>query len=328
MTDMTVQTEAQLEKIQMIPLSMIRPNPQQPREYFDPVKLTELASSIAEVGLQQPVTVEGPHEVWTPQPGVHKRGRKSNKDITKAAQPSQVYYLIAGERRFRATGMVGQDAIKCIVKPPMNGDGPEKRSVLAVIENVQRADLSPIEEAKAFMKLKSEFGLSNVALGHKLGISSARVQMRLRLLELDEPIQRLIGNGRLSKDPKFVDALLSIPDSELRVKLAESLASRNASAKAGVEACTRLLEKMKESSIPENELPALKLSARKSGDVNRPLYDVMAAAGKAPPWPLTELCARKVCSRCELRDWASASTCRGCTLVEFLQEMIGKVNNG
>jgi len=319
---------AELETIQMIPLNNIRPNPEQPRTYFDPVKLTELANSIADVGLQQPIVVEGPHEVWTSQMVPRKRGRKSNKEKAAAEKPSLVYYIIAGERRFRATGMIGHEAIRCIVHPPMNGDGPEKRSILAIIENLHRADLNPIEEAKAFMKLKTEFGLSNAALGNKLGISSARVQIRLRLLDLDEPIQQKIGTGKLPKEINFVDALLSIPDQDMRIKLADSLAARKASAKAGVEACNRLLEKLKESKIPEDELPAMKLAFRKTGKVNRPVYDAMTAAGKVPPWPLVEICARDVCSKCELRDWASGSTCRGCTLVEFLQEMVGKVNHG
>ena len=315
------------EKLEVLPLEVISPNPQQPRKFFDQVELQGLSESIAEHGVLQPITVEGPHTITHIQQKKKKSGGKKYS-IEGEKSNSVVYYIIAGERRYRASRMAGLKEIKCIVRAPMNGNGPEDRAVLSLMENLQRADLSVIEEARAYKKMHDEYGFSQMKIANKLGINQARVGSRMQLLELEPRILEEIESGRLPKERNFVEALLSIKDSSVRVKLAILLANRKASAKAGIEACARMNEKLMEETISPDELPAMKLTIKKTGELRRPLYDVMAAIGKVPPWLLVEICARDVCGRCELREVASDTTCRGCTLVEFLREMVGSVNEG
>lgn len=314
------------EKLEILPLEMIAPNPQQPRKFFDQVELQGLSESIAEHGVLQPITVEGPHAIVQIREKQKKSGGK--KYSIEGEVSTLVYYIIAGERRYRASRMAGLKEIKCIVRAPMNGNGPEDRAVLSLMENLQRADLSVIEEARAYKKMHDEYGFSQMKIANKLGINQARVGSRMQLLELEPRILEEIEGGRLPKERSFVEALLSIKDSGVRVKLAILLANRKASAKAGIEACARMNEKLIEETISPDELPAMKLTFKKTGELRRPLYDVMAAIGKVPPWLLVEICARDVCGRCELREVASDTTCRGCTLVEFLREMVGSTNEG
>jgi ParB family transcriptional regulator, chromosome partitioning protein len=298
-----------MSSTQMIDIELIEPNPQQPRKHFDQAELIELSNSIFENGLINPITVEGPHT-----------GSKQKHTYT--------YYLIAGERRLRASKLAGLKEIECIVKDPMTTADDQKRSVIALVENIQRSNLAVIDEAKAIKKLKDEQDLTNTQIAQKLGISLPRVTLALKTLKLDEPILDLINNGSLVKDTRAVDALLTIPDSKSRIKIATDLASRNAGVKACVEACARLVCHLNEEKIPTNEVPSIRLAKIKTGEVNRPVYDVIAAAGRVPPWPLVEIAARNVCERCALRDDASKTVCDGCTLVEFLQDMVGKTNKG
>lgn len=314
----------------LIPVEQILPNPRQPRTHFDQEELRSLSQSIIENGLINPITVEGPHVRQVPlKSKVNKAGGKTYKPQAEV-DGLPVYYLIAGERRLRATKMAGLPAIQCIVKPAMkeSDETTESRSVLALVENLQRADLGPVDEAMAYKKIKDETRLSINSLALKLGLHAHRIQERLSLLELDQPIQEAINSGRLPKEKMFMKSLLEIPDSKIRIALAATLANRHSTAKAGIEACRRVMEHLNSEKIPANETPAKRLYEKRYGEVNRPMYDVMAAAGKVPPWPLVELGARKVCDKCELRDSASETTCRGCTLVEFLVEIVGKVNRG
>jgi len=291
----------------MIDISLIEPNPQQPRKHFDQAELNDLSQSILENGLINPITVEGPH-------------KRTNKP--------DLYYLIAGERRLRASRLAGLQEIYCIVKDPMTKEDDQKRSVIALVENIQRSNLAVVDEARAIRRLKDDQGLTNMEIAQKLGISLPRVVLALKTLALDEPILELINDGSLIKDGRAVDALLSIPDSKSRIEIAKALASRNAGVKACVEACARLVCHLNEEIIPKNEVPSMRLSRIKTGEVNRPLYDVIAAAGRVPPWALVEIAARDVCDRCALREDASKIVCEGCTLVEFLQDLVGKTNKG
>jgi ParB/RepB/Spo0J family partition protein len=236
--------------------------------------------------------------------------------------PGGLFILTDGERRLRAAKQAGLKTIPAVVNPPANGTAKEDRLTRALVTNLQRADLSPIEQARAFQRL-GELGYSNIEISLKLGVSSALVASRLRLLDLDAPIQNLIERGKLPKDQRLADALLSIPDQTARVKMAQSLSARAATVKAGVEACDRLVRALQSETIATEEVPALKIAQRQAGTVRRPVWDAFTQVGKLPPWLLVEIAARKVCARCALRDTASAATCKGCPMVEMLCEMIG-----
>ncbi|MEX0877054.1 MAG: ParB/RepB/Spo0J family partition protein [Phycisphaerales bacterium] len=175
-----------------LPVSAVVPNPNQPRREFDEESLEELAQSIQEHGLMQPIIVRDGGE-----------GR---------------YELIAGERRWRAVQIAGRDTIRAIVM-----DVDEARSAeLALIENIQHEDLNPIERARGFSLLIERFGLTQEQVAQRVSISRPSVANFLRLLELDNDILSLIGSGVLSTG--HGKALLSCKDAAKRTELARRAA--------------------------------------------------------------------------------------------------------
>lgn len=282
-----------------LPLEVILPNPEQPRTEFDPKELEALAESIRENGVIQPIVVE--------------------------PAGNGMYFLHAGERRTRAARMAGLKTIPAVITPALNGDGQEKRLVRALVENLQRTDMNPIEEARGYQRML-DLGYTRNDIALKLGISAKRVVDRLELLGLEPDIQNLIGDGKLSKDLRLVKALMEIPDPTARVKTAKALSERNATVAAGVAACQKIASTLdtESNTIEGGQAPAMHLATRKAGPPNRAMWNAFAQVGKTPPWPLMEICVRDTCDRCGLRDMASAQTCKGCALVELLAQMIGK----
>lgn len=159
----------------------IVPNPHQPRLHFDEAKLEELAQSIREHGILQPLVV---------------------------TQDGDRYELIAGERRLQAAKRAGLEKVPVIVKSV----GEQEKLELAIIENIQRHNLNPIEEAKAFLRLIDEFGLQQEAVAHKMGKSRSAVANTLRLLHLPIEIQRAVSEGKISEG--HAKALLAIENPE------------------------------------------------------------------------------------------------------------------
>ncbi len=161
----------------------IVPNPHQPRLHFDEAKLTELTDSVREHGVLQPLVI-------------------SPKGDGK-------YELIAGERRLQAAKRVGLTSVPVVVRET---SGDQEKLELAIIENIQRHDLNPIEEAKAYLRLTDEFGLHQDAIAKKMGKSRPNISNTLRLLTLPVEIQRALIEGKISEG--HAKALLSIDNSE------------------------------------------------------------------------------------------------------------------
>ena len=154
-------------RVESIPLDRIDPNPHQPRRRFDTAKLTELANSIDQEGVLQPILVK-------------RNGER--------------FEIVAGERRFRACRAAGKAAVPAIVT-----DVGERGSLkLALVENLQREDLNPIEEARAFQVLLDEFGWTQEELGDYLGRDRSTVSNTLRLLNLPGAVQDMVARGGLS----------------------------------------------------------------------------------------------------------------------------------
>ncbi len=172
------------KKIRYIPLNHIAPNPAQPRRYFDPDGLRELAESIRAHGILQPLTVQ--------------RGQYS-------------YILVAGERRLRAAGMAGLDRVPCVL---VDVD-EEESALLALIENLQRSDLHYMEEAEAISKLASAYHLSQEEVAAKLGKSQSAVANKLRLLRLSEKCVALLREYQLTE--RHARTLLRLTEEEERL---------------------------------------------------------------------------------------------------------------
>jgi ParB family chromosome partitioning protein len=151
-----------------LPVFAIRPNPRQPRRGFDPAALDELATSIASVGVVQPVIV-----------------RKAGED----------YELIAGERRWRAAQQAGFTVIPAIVRTASDVESLE----LALIENVVRQQLNPVDEAYALKVLLEDLGVTQEKLAARVGKSRPAIANKIRLLDLPAPVQELLASGELSE---------------------------------------------------------------------------------------------------------------------------------
>jgi len=156
----------------------INPNPFQPRKEFEPRALQDLADSIRQYGVLQPLVV-------------------TRKEIEKDDGLVVQYELIAGERRLRASKLAGLPQVPVIIRAGHEDD--KMKLELAIIENLQREDLNPIDRAQAFLKLHEEFGLTHAEVGKKMGKSREYVSNTLRLLSLPQEIMDALGEKRISE---------------------------------------------------------------------------------------------------------------------------------
>ena len=197
------------DQIQEIPLKQIIPNTYQPRRQFDDVQLNELAQSIQVNGLLQPIIV------------------RLNDD--------QKYEIIAGERRFRAVELLNWEKIPAIVRDYSN----QESAALALIENLQREDLNPIEEAQAYQQLEQMEQLPQKDLARKLGKSQSYVANKLRLLKLAQPVQQAIITGTISQ--RHGRALLN-----LSAKQQEEVLAKIMKRKLTVKATEKLVQQLQQ----------------------------------------------------------------------------------
>jgi ParB family chromosome partitioning protein len=166
-----------------LPIESIRRNPRQPRSSIDQVVLAELAASIKENGILQPLIV------------------------SPAEEPGQ-YILIAGERRLLAAGMAGLDSVPVVVREASE----LQRLELALIENVQRADLTPLEAAEAYRQLADDFSRSHEQIAQQLGKSRVAITNTLRLLKLPDDVRRALASGDITEGHARV--ILSLPNEQ------------------------------------------------------------------------------------------------------------------
>lgn len=178
------------KSINTIDLNLIKPNKKQPREYFDEKKISQLAESIKEHGIIQPLVLKKDGEVYT---------------------------IIAGERRWRAAKSIGLSEVPAVIIDATEKDLLE----ISLIENIQREDLNPIEEAKAYKRLLDDFNLTQEELAKRVGKSRVAITNCMRLLNLDERVQDYLideviseGHGR---------ALLAVENKNLQYKLAQAI---------------------------------------------------------------------------------------------------------
>ena len=192
-----------------VSISAITPNPMQPRTALDPEDLAELAASVYEHGLLQPliVTQQGPER----------------------------YQLIAGERRWQAARMAGLATVPAIVKEAT----PQQVLELALVENIQRADLNPLEEAAAFLQLVEEFGLTQEQVAERVGKSRVAVTNTLRLLRLPAEVKQALADGTIREG--HARALLALPTPVSQVAALKTVVSKALSVRQTEELVRRLL---------------------------------------------------------------------------------------
>ena len=215
------ETEASQGGVLYIDINDIKPNTGQPRKHFDEEKLEELASSIQQHGLIQPIVL---------------RKLKTG------------YEIVAGERRWRACRIVGLKEVPCIVKELTD----EENMLLAIIENMQREDLNPIEEAEGLKQMIDTYGLTQEQVSYSVGKSRPYITNSLRLLKLPEEVRTLTASGEISVG--HAKALAAVKDRDKQITLAKKTAKDGLS--------VRQIELMaKETKAPARKVPKVKKSA-------------------------------------------------------------------
>lgn len=229
--------EAESELLHL-PISKVEPRLEQPREYFDEDALQELADSIAQYGLIQPITV-----------------RKLNTGY---------YQIIAGERRWRASRMAGLTEV-----PVRVIEADDRRTAeLALVENLQREDLNPIEEAKGYRTLIEEYGLTQEEAAKSVGRSRPAITNAMRLLSLSAPVLEMVEKGELSAG--HARALIPISDEKLQWEAANEVKSKNLSVRKTEQLATRITKESK-AEKPANDPLAVDYSAEVSNQLTAAL---------------------------------------------------------
>jgi ParB/RepB/Spo0J family partition protein len=271
-----------------VDIHLIIPNPEQPRTVFDQTELDGLAQSIRENGLIQPIVLE---------------------------QADDRYILIDGERRWRACQFLGWTKIEAVVRPSSNHNGAD-RLTHALVANIQRSDMGPIDEARAYLKLIEQFGSAN-ALAKKIGVSHATVSTRLAYLEFPDPVQTLINMRRLSMDTSTVSAMKQLT-AEQQIRVATRAATRGWSNQT----MRRLiaLELKTGGGIQKRQKRAPAEPIKVNGHFNA----LALINGKELPEAI-RAAAVATCQACSLYPEASPVICRECPLPDFLRRVnVGK----
>jgi len=211
-----------------LPLERISPNPLQPRSNFDPDALAELAASIREVGLLQPVVV---------------------REVAGDAGGPR-YELVMGERRWRASQEVGTGTIPAIIRDTADDDLLRD----ALLENLHRQELNPLEEAAAYAQLLSDFGATHEQLAERIGRSRPQITNTLRLLQLPAPVQRRVAAGVLSAG--HARAILGLPTPQAQEEMAGRVVAEGMS--------VRNVEEAVQLARSDADVPAAKARAGRS----------------------------------------------------------------
>jgi ParB family chromosome partitioning protein len=268
----------------------VHPNPEQPRVDFDEIEIASLAESIEEQGLVQPIVV---------------------------AESEDGYTLIDGERRLRAVKSLGLACIKAVV----HGfeEKPADKLAQAVVANLQRADLNPIEEGRAFKRL-NDSGVTLATIAMMVGRSLTHVSFRIKLLEFEPEIQELIAMKKLPIDPNAMYKMFELP-SDIRVRMLRNFAVKGTSTAVIRRTVTKYLDRA--------ELPDVPLSGRKRSpaaimsdvpEENR-MMALVGTGGGLPEWDLINQAAAETCGDCTLNNMASAQMCKDCPAVELLKRL-------
>ena len=184
-------------EVRQVEVDKIHDNPYQPRNQFDEEKLREMAKSIKEYGILQPILL-----------------RKTG---------SETYEIVAGERRYRAALLAGLDKVPAIIVKATTRDALE----MGLIENMQREDLNPIEQAQGFKMLQEEFGLSQEEVAERVGLSREAVSNSLRLLQLPMEVRQMIEKGKLTAGHSRV--LLRLDSEQEQIKMAHLIVEKGLS---------------------------------------------------------------------------------------------------
>lgn len=288
-----------MSEYQELPVTLIERDPNQPRQNFDSEKLADLAASIKEHGLIQPIAVYAVAD-----------GR---------------YRIVYGERRWLAAKIAGLETIPAIVRE--EAPDAERLFIMQVIENEYQERLTPIEEGRAFQFLLHS-GVSKIKLAFEFNRSQPYIQARLDALALDEEVQDLIEQGLWPIDPRATKALLSIPNKAVRVALAAKMASPRVNIPTLQAACAAARVQVENAGVPA---AASQPAANGTAEALRVMAENGVDATAAVPqdkrtWSTVRTSANTICGDCAWKSTAGVSEpawtvilqsaghlCRACT---------------
>ena len=235
-------TEDTEDRIIYVDINDIKPNSAQPRKNFDETKLAELAESIKTNGVIQPLIVR---------PGANG------------------YELVAGERRWRASRIAGLKKVPCIVRE----FDDRQNAIVAIIENMQREDLNPIEEALGLKAMTEKYGFTQEQVSASLGRSRTYIANSIRLLKLPPEIQEFVSSGQMSA--AHGRTIINIPDKKRQKEVADKIIRNDLS----VRATEKLAERVKDELRPERKRRKTNTAAAKSEDVKAVERELMTVTG-------------------------------------------------
>lgn len=285
-----------------IPIALITPNPKQPRKRFEPKELEDLTASVKEHGIIQPLLV-------------------------CPATPDGIHILIAGERRLRAAKGALLTTVPAVIREVQIDD----LAVLALVENIMRDDMSPVEEGEAYLELRRK-GKSNSEIARMIGTNDVRVGHCINCASLPEQTRELVHAGTLYRSNDFISVMLEIAaiDSEACNDLAMEIVKKQPGLKAAKRSAEGVLAYLQNLSIKQKRrsskaAPMLEVAtsiARTDIDEAEPQgWNVMQQAGTVPPWAILTQTAIQICKQCELHDIASSQMCSACTAAQMLAAM-------
>ena len=202
---------SQRQNILYLPVECIRPNPYQPRKQFNKASMEELCESIKQYGILQPINI-----------------RKTSINS---------YELVAGERRLRAATMAGLKEIPCMLVDVDDEDS----AVIALIENLQREDLTYMEEAEGYNNLLTDHGFTQEVLAHKIGKSQSTIANKIRLLKLPPLVKKILFDNTLTE--RHARALLKLHDEQLQLRVLKLVCERGLNVKKTEELVERAIDK-------------------------------------------------------------------------------------
>lgn len=265
-----------------IPVNKIVPNPDQPRTVFDQAELESLSKTIKKRGVILPIAVE---------------------------QADDYYILVDGERRWRAAQMVGLTEIPAEIRERTNHNGID-RLTNALIANIQRADMGPVDEGRAYLRLLQELGTEQ-AVADEVGVSIATVSMRLALLDLPDEVQRLYNLRRLPLDQRTIAVLRRMKKAPM-IRVCLRAATRGVTAKV----LMRMIKVENNGEPVHTPIKREKPQIEFNGHFNAL---AMIAEKKIPD--VIRLATINTCKACTLYPEASPSMCRECPLPDFLRRL-------
>jgi len=285
-----------------IPVALIAPNPKQPRKHFGSAELENLTASIREHGVIQPLLV-----------------CPANQD--------GIHILIAGERRLRAAKGADLKTVPAVIRDVQADD----LAILALVENIIRDDMSPVEEGDAYLELRRK-GKSNSEIARLIGTNDVRVGHCINCSSLPERTRQMVHAGTLYKSNDFISTMLEIAriDPSVCDELANEIVKKQSGLKAAKKSAGGVLaylqnlgtHKSNEKRKPATVLEMASCIAKTDIDLEEPGgWNVLQQTGEVPQWAMLAQAAVDICNRCELRDIASPQMCSACTAAQMLAEV-------